>query len=75
MCVFEKQGREYLLGANNGRDLVKPNAVNGELFKKPDKDVCRQRLGFPQDAFIISFVGAFIERKKEQIVLPHQFIC
>jgi glycosyltransferase involved in cell wall biosynthesis len=52
------------LGLTTGdRCFVKPNAVNSRLFRKLDKVECRRKLGFPQDAFIISFVGAFIERK------------
>lgn len=42
---------------------VFPNGINEHLFYKRDKKVCRQQLGLPNDAFIIAFVGWFIERK------------
>lgn len=65
ICVSSKNKEESIsLGlTTEDKCLVKPNGVNGELFKKLDKNECRQKLGLPQDAFIVSFVGAFIERK------------
>lgn len=65
ICVSTKNKEESIsLGlTTEEKCFVKPNAVNSELFKKLDKAACRKKLGFPQDAFIISFVGAFIERK------------
>lgn len=65
ICVSSKNKEESIsLGlTTEDKCLVKPNAVNSELFKKIDKTECRQKLGLPQDAFIVSFVGAFIERK------------
>lgn len=65
ICVSTKNKEESIsLGlTTEEKCFVKPNAVNSELFKKLDKEACRKKLGFPQDAFIISFVGAFIERK------------
>lgn len=65
ICVSTKNMEESvsLRLITEDKCLVKPNAVNGRLFKKLDRNDCRQKLGFPQDAFIVSFVGAFIERK------------
>lgn len=65
ICVSSKNKEESIsLGlTTSDKCLVKPNAVNSELFRKLDKFGCRKKLGLPQDAFIISFVGAFIERK------------
>ena len=65
ICVSSKNKEESIsLGlTTEDKCLVKPNAVNSELFRKLDKRECRQKLGLPQEAFIISFVGAFIERK------------
>lgn len=65
ICVSSKNKEESIsLGlTTEDKCMVKPNAVNSELFKKLDKKECRQKLGLPQDAFIVSFVGAFIERK------------
>lgn len=42
---------------------VFPNGVNTELFHLRDRAMCRNLLGLPQDAFIIIFIGWFIERK------------
>lgn len=42
---------------------VFPNAVNPSFFHKKNKAECRDRLGFPPDAFIVAFVGWFNERK------------
>lgn len=65
ICVSTKNKEESIsLGLTTAdKCFVKPNAVNSELFKKLDKTECRQKLGLPQEAFIVSFVGAFIERK------------
>lgn len=42
---------------------IYPNAVNNSLFHKRDKNECRRALGIPNDAFVVIFVGWFIERK------------
>ena len=65
ICVSTKNKEESIsLGlTTEEKCFVKPNAVNSELFKKLDKETCRKKLGLPADAFIISFVGSFIERK------------
>lgn len=42
---------------------ILPNAINTSKFKPLDRMAARELLNFPKDAFIISFVGAFIERK------------
>lgn len=65
ICVSTKNKEESItLGlTTEDKCIVKPNAVNSELFKHSDKSECRELLGFPKDAFIVSFVGAFIERK------------
>lgn len=47
---------------------VIPNAANTKVFHKLDKKRCRKELGFPEDKFIVSFVGSFIERKGIQKV-------
>ena len=65
ICVSSKNKEESIeLGlTTEDKCFVKPNAVNSELLRTLDKAECRQKLGLPHDAFIISFVGAFIERK------------
>ena len=45
------------------RIVVIPNAVDEKLFKPLDKTICREKLGFPCDKFIVGFVGSFSERK------------
>lgn len=65
ICVSTKNKEESIgLGlTTEEKCLVKPNAVNHNLFLRKDRTECRERLGFPQNAFIVCFVGAFIERK------------
>ena len=65
ICVSSKNKNESILLGLTTEDecLVKPNAVNSALFRKLNKLTCRKELGFPEDAFIICFVGAFVERK------------
>ena len=70
ICVSTKNKEESIsLGlTTEDKCFVMPNAVNSELFRKIDKAECRKRLGVPEDAFIVSFVGSFIERKGPQRV-------
>lgn len=42
---------------------VFPNGVDESKFNIKSKVECREKLSFPQDAFIIAFTGAFSERK------------
>lgn len=52
------------LGLCDGiHSIVLPNAIDTSKFKVMDKQKLRQKYNFPKNAFIISFVGAFIERK------------
>lgn len=39
------------------------NSIDHNLFHKLDKSASRLELGFPQEAFIVTFIGGFIERK------------
>lgn len=52
---------------NNNRIMSKviiiPNAVDQAKFHVLNKIECRKQLGWPLDAFIVSFTGSFIERK------------
>lgn len=65
ICVSGKNRDESVrLGlASIEKCRVFPNAVNMALFYKHDKKECRARLGLPQYAFIVAFVGWFIHRK------------
>lgn len=42
---------------------VFPNAINNKLFYKRNKKAMRNKYGFPEDAFIVAFVGRFVEVK------------
>jgi glycosyltransferase involved in cell wall biosynthesis len=65
ICVSTKNKDESVqLGLiSEDKCEVFPNAVNTSLFHKMDKEECRKELGFPNDAFIVGFVGGLIERK------------
>ncbi|MBE6280826.1 MAG: glycosyltransferase family 4 protein [Bacteroides sp.] len=65
ICVSSKNRDESIalgLTTYNKCDVF-PNGVNAELFYKRDRMKCRKLLGFPQDAFIVAYVGWFIDRK------------
>ena len=40
-----------------------PNGVDGQKFCNMDKVTCREQLGFPKDAFIVAYTGAFTVNK------------
>ncbi len=48
---------------------VFPNGTDLTIFHPMDREVCRERLGFPKDAFIISCVGFICERKGQNRLL------
>lgn len=39
------------------------NAADPKRFHKRDQKQCRKELGYPEDAFIVSYTGSFIPRK------------
>ena len=65
ICVSGKNRDESVALGLTTVDKCKvfPNAVNGELFHKRNREKCRNQLGISQDYFIVAFVGWFIERK------------
>lgn len=65
VCVSTKNKKESIaLGlTQENKCEVFPNAIDKTLFKKLDKRECRTHLNFSQDAFIVIFVGWFINRK------------
>lgn len=65
ICVSSKNLDESMsLGLTTAdKCVVIPNAVNFNLFKKMDKMSCRRKLGYPEKAFVIAYVGWFISRK------------
>lgn len=70
VCVSSKNRDESIrLGLTTPEKCrVFPNAVNSKLFYKRNKQECRKQLGLPENAFIVAFVGWFIERKGPQRV-------
>ena len=49
--------------------ITAPNSTDLKLFFKKDKAACREKLGLPQNKFIVGFVGGFIERKGDKRLL------
>lgn len=47
----------------NVKVFVLPNAVDTTVFKPYDKKYARNKLGYSHEAFIVSFVGTFCDRK------------
>ena len=54
VCVSSKNMEESIGLGLTTREKCKvlPNAVNADLFYKMDRNECREKLGFPQGAFI-----------------------
>lgn len=42
---------------------VFPNGIDSERYHKVDQKVAREQMGFDKSAFIVAFLGGFIERK------------
>lgn len=65
ICVSTKNKEEAIAaGLTDGANcVILPNSVDSNLFRKLDKKKCREKLGFPQDDFIVAFVGYFTHRK------------
>ena len=65
ICVSTKNKDESIAIelTSSEKCIVLPNAVDDSEFRKLNKDLIREELGFPQDAFIVAFLGRFNERK------------
>lgn len=64
ICVSPRLRDEAIaLGVPEDRVLLAPNEADPARFYPMDKLVCRRRLGLPEQAFIVVFVGHFVERK------------
>jgi glycosyltransferase involved in cell wall biosynthesis len=64
VCVSERLRDEVVqLGTDPQKILVIPNKADPNRFKPMNKADCRQKLGLPENAFIVAFTGHFIERK------------
>ena len=70
VCVSSKNKNESVeLGLTvPGKCEVFPNSIDSNLFRKLNKLELRKKYGFDQDAFIVAFVGWFIDRKGPQRV-------
>lgn len=69
-CVSDRLMDEIKeLGAKREQVLYAPNTVDLNRFRPLDKSECRKKLNVPEDAFIVIFVGHFIERKGPMRVL------
>lgn len=53
-------GRDFAKGIPT---LLSINSIDQNSFFVKDKTECRQKLGIPQNDFVVGFVGYFIERK------------
>lgn len=49
--------------SDSTRLLVAPNAIDTNSFYRSDRLAARQELGIAEDAFVVSYVGRFSERK------------
>ena len=65
ICVSTKNQEESVACgfARKEKCRVFPNAVDDTLFHRMSKSECRNKLGYPQDAFIVAYVGRFYNRK------------
>lgn len=68
ISVSTKNKNELLDSGYVGQDfkdkiIVAVNSINEDRFFPVDKQQMRKELGFPEEAFIVSFIGHFIKRK------------
>ena len=65
ICVSKKNKEESVnLGlTSDDKCIVLPNAIDEKKFYKMDKKECRRKYGYPENAFIVAFIGWFNNRK------------
>jgi len=64
VCVSPRLREEAIaLGAHKDRVLLAPNEADTAKFYPMDKQQCRRKLKLPESAFIVVFVGHFVDRK------------
>ena len=65
ICVSQKNKDESInLGlVSDDKSVVIPNAIDKKKFYKMDKKECRKKFNYPENAFIVAFVGWFNKRK------------
>lgn len=59
-CLIESKEKGF---QKDSPYIIAPNGYNPEEFYPMDRESCRKELGWPRDAFVISFLGAFSNRK------------
>lgn len=65
VCVSTKNQEESIKKTLTVKEkcVIIPNAIDSKIFRELGKEECRRRLGLPLNAFIVAFVGWFVERK------------
>jgi len=65
ICVSTKNLEESIAAGLTTKEkcIVIPNAIDSSVFRKMDKQECRQKLGIDQNKFVVIFVGQFNQRK------------
>ena len=68
ISVSTKNKNEIKKLSGNDESVMKKvevivNAADTDRFYKKDKKKIREKMGWPQDAFVVAFTGSFIERK------------
>jgi glycosyltransferase involved in cell wall biosynthesis len=65
ICVSTKNLEESVAHhlTERSKTIVLPNAVNPKEFYHIGKKIAREKLGYPQDDFIVAFCGRFNTRK------------
>lgn len=71
ISVSSKNTRELMdSGLFSEDDIIMcPNGIDDRVFHKKDQKEARIKLGFPLNAFVVGFVGGFIERKGDKRLL------
>lgn len=70
ICVAETNQKSLLeLGFSKNKMTIVPNAVNYDLFKPLNKEICKEKLGIPKNKFVVGFIGYFIHRKGPERII------
>lgn len=85
VIAVSSHSKNILIGSNCVRNEiieVFPNGYHKDRFKPIDRSLARDKMGWPQDAYIVGFVGSFDKRKgvlrlQEAVDLLHdvKFAC